>query len=85
MISGDNPVTVSQVARQAGIPGAERYVDARELTTPEAITQAAQDCIVFGRVTPERKRALVQAMKAAGQWICVTSANLTKMHKLKLL
>ena len=83
VISGDNPVTVSQVARQAGIPGAERYVDARELTTPESIAQAAQDCIVFGRVTPERKRALVQAMKAAGHTVAMTGDGVNDVLALK--
>ena len=43
VISGDNPLTVSEVARRAGIPGAERWVDARTLTTDEEIAEAARD------------------------------------------
>ena len=61
VISGDNPVTVSEVARQAGIPDADLYVDASELQTDEEIAEAAEHYAVFGRVTPDQKRKLVQA------------------------
>jgi cation-transporting ATPase E len=64
VISGDNPMTVSEVARRAGIPGAERWVDARTLRTDEDMDAAAEDTIVFGRVSPEQKRRLVQATQA---------------------
>lgn len=54
VISGDNPVAVSEVARQAGIEGAERYVDAATLDTDEKVAEAVRTCTVFGRVTPPR-------------------------------
>ena len=72
VISGDNHVTVSEVARRAGIPGWDKCVDARTLDTDEKITAAASRCNVFGRVTPEQKRELVRALKAAGRTVAMT-------------
>ena len=66
VISGDNARTVSEVAKRAGIENADRFVDARTLTTEEAIRDAAGKYTVFGRVTPAQKRSLVQALKADG-------------------
>ena len=64
VISGDNPLTVSQVALRAGIEGAENYVDASTLETEADIANAAATCTVFGRVTPDKKKALLRALKA---------------------
>jgi len=83
VISGDNPLTVSEVARRAGIPGAERWVDARTLDTDEAIEAAARDTIVFGRVTPEQKRRLVVAMKKQGHTVAMTGDGVNDVLALK--
>ena len=83
VISGDNPVTVSEVARQAGIPGAEQYVDASTLGSDEAIAQAANTYTVFGRVTPENKRKLVAAMKAAKHTVAMTGDGVNDVLALK--
>lgn len=56
VISGDTPVTVSEVARQAGIAHAEDYIDASTLKTPEELEEAILKYTVFGRVTPDQKR-----------------------------
>ena len=58
VISGDNPVTVAEVAGRAEIPNADQYVDARTLRTDQEIAEAAELYTVFGRVTPEQKRKL---------------------------
>lgn len=63
VISGDNPITVSETAKQAGIEGAENYVDAGTLKTEEDIALAVSKYTVFGRVIPEQKRQFVQALK----------------------
>ena len=60
VISGDNPLTVSEVAKEAGIAGAERYVDASTLHTEEEMRAAVLNNAVFGRVTPNQKRKFVQ-------------------------
>ncbi len=64
VISGDNPITVSEVANRAGIEKAERYVDATTLVTEQDYMEAARKYTVFGRVTPEQKRHLVRALQA---------------------
>ena len=83
VISGDNPMTVSEVARRAGIPGAERWVDARTLKTDEDIAAAARDKIVFGRVTPDQKRRLVIALKQQGHTVAMTGDGVNDVLALK--
>jgi len=72
VISGDSAVTASAVARQAGIAGAERYLDASELQTEEDYLRAAEHYTVFGRVTPTQKKRLVQAMQAQKHIVAMT-------------
>ena len=83
VISGDNPVTVSQIAREAGIEGAERFVDAVELTTDRQIKRAVGEYVVFGRVTPDQKRKLVRALKAAGRTVAMTGDGVNDVLALK--
>ena len=83
VISGDNPLTVSEVAKRAGIPGAERWADARELVTDEDMDAAAEDTVVFGRVTPDQKRRLVKALKRAGRTVAMTGDGVNDVLALK--
>ena len=83
VISGDNALTVSEVARRAGIEGAENYVDARTLQTENQLAQAAERCTVFGRVTPDQKKQLVQAMKAAGHTVAMTGDGVNDVLALR--
>ena len=83
VISGDNPITVSRVALQAHIPGAENYIDARTLETPEQIAEAAEKYTVFGRVTPEQKLDLVKALKKAGHTVGMTGDGVNDVLALK--
>ena len=83
VISGDNPLTVSQVAIRAGIEGAENYVDASTLETDEEISRAAAECTVFGRVTPDKKKALLRALKAAGHTVAMTGDGVNDVLALK--
>ncbi len=67
ILSGDNPLTVSVVAKRAGLDGAERYVDARELPEqPEQLRKEINKYQVFGRVSPEKKQCIVKALEAEG-------------------
>lgn len=63
VISGDNPVTVSCIAREVGIENGDKYVDATILDTDEKIRVAAKKYNVFGRVTPEQKLSIIKALK----------------------
>ncbi len=82
VISGDNPVTVSHIAAQAGISGAERYVDASTLGEAE-LPDAVEKYTVFGRVTPEQKRLFVQALKKAGHTVGMTGDGVNDILALK--
>ena len=83
VISGDNPMTVSQIAKEAGIEGAERFIDAAELTTDRQIKRAVSEYVVFGRVTPDQKRKLVRALKAAGNTVAMTGDGVNDVLALK--
>ena len=83
VISGDNPLTVSQIALEAGIAGAERFVDASTLTSEEALREAAVSYTVFGRVSPEQKRQLVHALQAAGHTVGMTGDGVNDVLALK--
>ena len=83
VISGDNPVTVSKVARQAGIENAEHYVDASTLHTPEEMKKAVLESTVFGRVTPNQKRQFVQILKEAGHTVAMTGDGVNDILALK--
>jgi len=83
VISGDNPMTVSQIAREAGIDGAEKFIDAGELTTDRQIKRAVGEYVVFGRVTPDQKRKLVRALKAAGKTVAMTGDGVNDVLALK--
>ena len=72
VISGDNPLTVSEVAKDAGIKNAEEYVDAATLETEEDVKNAIAKYTVFGRVTPGQKRQFVQALKEQGKTVAMT-------------
>ena len=83
VISGDNPLTVSQVAARAGIAGAGEYVDATRLQTEEQIEQAVEQYTVFGRVTPDQKRAFVRALQKAGHKVAMTGDGVNDVLALK--
>ena len=83
VISGDNPVTVSNVAKQAGIEHADRYVDASELETEEELREAVLKNTVFGRVTPNQKRKFVRILKDAGHTVAMTGDGVNDVLALK--
>jgi len=83
VISGDNPVTVSNIAKKAGIEGAENYVDATTLDTDRKLRAAATKYTVFGRVRPDQKKKLVQALKAAGHKVAMTGDGVNDVLALK--
>lgn len=71
VISGDNPVTVSEVARRVGVENAELYISLDGLSNQEVI-EAANKYTVFGRVTPEQKSLLIKAIKSHGHTVAMT-------------
>lgn len=83
VISGDNPLTVSVIASEAGIEGAERYVDASILKTQSDYDEAVEKYTVFGRVTPNQKRMLVQALKEHKKTVAMTGDGVNDVLALK--
>lgn len=83
VISGDNPVTVSNIAIKAGIENAENYIDASTLADYDAIKRAVNRFTVFGRVTPEQKRMFVRALKETGNTVAMTGDGVNDVLALK--
>ena len=83
VISGDNPVTVSSVAAQAGIPNADQYVDVSTIPTDGALYAAATKYTVFGRVSPDQKKKLVKALQRAGKKVAMTGDGVNDIIAMK--
>ena len=83
VISGDAPRAVSHVAAQAGIRGADQWVDAAALKNDRELEKAAAHCTVFGRVTPEQKRKLVHALQKQGHTVAMTGDGVNDVLALK--
>lgn len=83
VISGDNAVTVANIARKAGLDNADKYVDATTLQTDEDIRRAVREYAVFGRVTPQQKLAFVKALKEDGHTVAMTGDGVNDVLALK--
>ena len=83
VISGDDPRTAAGAAATAGIVDADKFVNARELTTDTAIEEAAGKYTVFGRVTPDQKRSLIRALKKQGHTVAMTGDGVNDVLALK--
>lgn len=83
VISGDDPVTVSAIAQKAGLKNADRYVDATTLYCQEDIEKAVAEYSVFGRVTPQQKKEMVQALKSQGHTVAMTGDGVNDVLALK--
>ena len=83
VISGDDPVTVSSIAKRAGLKNAEQYVDATTITTQEEMDEAVANYSVFGRVTPQQKKAMVLSLKKQGHTVAMTGDGVNDVLALK--
>ena len=83
VISGDNPLTVSKIAHQVGIPHADRYIDANTLETDEDIEKAVTEYTIFGRVKPEQKKSIVLALKKHGLKVAMTGDGVNDILAMK--
>lgn len=83
VISGDNPATVSEVAKRAGIDGAEAYVDASILASEKDIAEAVDKYTVFGRVTPKQKQLIVRALQKQKHTVAMTGDGVNDILAMK--
>ncbi|APF22515.1 cation-translocating P-type ATPase [Clostridium butyricum] len=84
IISGDSPVTVSEVARRAGVQSWNKYVDARELPEDDnEFKNLVKDTTVFGRVTPHQKKKIVTALQEMDHTVAMTGDGVNDVLALK--
>lgn len=83
VISGDDPVTVSAIAKKAGLKNANHYIDATTIKTPEEMQRAVAECSVFGRVTPQQKKQMVQALQSQKHAVAMTGDGVNDVLALK--
>ncbi|MBP2097889.1 HAD-IC family P-type ATPase [Enterococcus rivorum] len=83
VISGDNPITVAQIAKKAGIRGAENFVDMTTINDETDFSELVEKTTVFGRVTPYQKRELIQALKKNGHTTCMTGDGVNDILSLR--
>lgn len=82
VISGDNPLTVSEIARRVGVPNADKYISLEGMSERDVIAVADQ-YTVFGRVTPEQKAILIKTMKLAGHNVAMTGDGVNDILAMK--
>ncbi|MCD8285703.1 MAG: HAD-IC family P-type ATPase [Clostridia bacterium] len=82
VISGDNPVTVAEVARRAGIQHAEKFISLEGMSDRE-VEDAANKYTVFGRVSPEQKAVLIRSMKSQGHTVAMTGDGVNDILAMK--
>ncbi|WP_057879846.1 HAD-IC family P-type ATPase [Companilactobacillus kimchiensis] len=82
VISGDDPVTVSSISKEAKIKGAENYIDASKLE-PSDYKEALQKYTVFGRVTPDQKQSFVQALQELDETVAMTGDGVNDILAMK--
>ena len=86
VISGDSPITVGAVATKVGVPGADHPIDARTLPPNDdiaALAEILESNSVFGRVTPQQKRAMVHALQSKGHEVAMTGDGVNDTLALK--
>lgn len=82
IISGDNPVTVAEVARRVGVNNADKYISLEGLNDKE-VASVANKYTVFGRVTPEQKAILVKTIKSEGNTVAMTGDGVNDILAMK--
>jgi len=83
VISGDAPLTVSEVAKKAKIPNGKNYINAQTLTDEAKIQDAVRKYTVFGRVTPEQKQQIVRALQKDGHTVAMTGDGVNDILAMK--
>ncbi len=82
IISGDNPITVSEVAHRCGVKNYEKYISLQGLSNTQ-VMEAANKYTIFGRVSPEQKAILVKTLKSQGKTVAMTGDGVNDILALK--
>ncbi len=83
IISGDNPITISQIAKRVGIKEYEKYVDLTTIKTKEELKEAYLNNTIFGRVKPDQKKELIMLIKSLGHTVAMTGDGVNDVLALK--
>lgn len=83
IISGDNVITVSNIAKRVELDGADKYIDARKLKTYDEVKNAVEEYTVFGRVSPSQKKQIIMALKENGHTVAMTGDGVNDCLALK--
>ena len=83
IISGDNPITVSKIAKQVGIKEYNNYIDMSTLKSDKEVKEAALKYTIFGRVSPTQKKALVLALQEKEKTVAMTGDGVNDVLALK--
>lgn len=83
IISGDDPVTVSAIAKAVSLADAEQYVDASQLKTEAELEFAVENFQIFGRVSPQQKKMMVQILKKQGHTVAMTGDGVNDILAFK--
>lgn len=83
VISGDNPVTVSSIAKEVGIKNYDLFVDCSSLKTRDELKNAVDKYKIFGRVSPEQKREIIKLIKENGLKVAMTGDGVNDILAMK--
>lgn len=83
IISGDDPMTVSQIAKRVQLNNYDKYIDARKLNSEAKIAEAVSKYTIFGRVTPTQKQQIIKALKTQGHTVAMVGDGVNDVLAMK--
>ncbi len=83
IISGDNPLTIAQIAKRVGLEGYDKFVDMNTIKNKKELKEAYLNNTIFGRVKPDQKKELIQLIKSLGHTVAMTGDGVNDVLALK--
>lgn len=83
IISGDNPITVSKIAKRVGVKKYDSYIDMSTLSSDDSFSKIVSKYTIFGRVSPTQKKDLIKALKSNGKTVAMTGDGVNDVLALK--
>ena len=83
IISGDNPITVSTIAKHTGVKDYEKYIDMSTIDENKDLIDIVNNYTIFGRVSPTQKKSLIMALQNSGKSVAMTGDGVNDVLALK--